>query len=81
MTKIIIHEKRVQGTWISGSKSRCSISRTESVLSINDKKKQHPKVGAIFKQICKVVTQVMAFTVSLATILEFASFVKNLPIW
>lgn len=81
MAKIIIREKRVQGTWHSGSKSRCSITRTERVLSIDEKKKVHPKIGAIFKQIWKVVKLVMAFTVSLATILKFASFVKNLPIW
>ena len=81
MTKIIIREKRVQGTWRSGSKSRCSISRTKRVLSIDEKKKMHPKIGAIFKQIWKVVKFVMAFTVSLATLLQFVSFVKNLPIW
>lgn len=81
MKKIIFHETRVQGTWLSGSKSRCSISRTERVLSIDEKKNKHPKIGAIFKQIWKVIKLVMAFTVSLATILKFASLVKNLPIW
>jgi hypothetical protein len=81
MTKIIIREKRVQGAWLSGSKSRCSISRMEKVLLFDEKRRKHSKIGAIFKRIWKVVKLVMAFTVSLATILKFVSFVKNLPIW
>ena len=72
---------RVQGTWLSGSKSHCSISRTEHVLSINGKKKQHSKIGAIFKQIWKVVKLVMAFTVSLGKTEDFKSDSANLRLY
>ena len=81
MTKFIIREKRVQGTWLSGSKSRCSISRTERVLSLDVKKKKHPKIGAIFKKIWEVTKTVMEIILALATLIEFASLVMNHPIW
>ena len=81
MTKFTFREMRVQGTWLSGSKSRCSISRTERVLSVDVKKRKHPKIGAIFKKIWKVVLIVVNVILALATFIEFAPFVNNLSIW
>ena len=81
MKKFIFHEMRVQGTWLSGSKSHCSISRTERVLLIDEKKKKHPKIGAIFKKIWDITKIVIEFILAMATLIEFASLLLNLPIW
>ena len=75
------HEMRVQGTWLSGSKSRCSISRKERVLLIDDKKKTHPKIGAIFKKIWEIVKTVMEVILATATLIEFVSLLLNSTIW
>ena len=80
MAKIIIQEHRVQGAWSSGSKSRCSVSRTERVLIIDEKKKKRPKVGAIFKKCWGITKKVMSAVLSIATLIRFVSFVKNLLI-
>ena len=72
---------RVQGTWLSGSKSHCSISRTERVLLVDEKKKKHPKIGAIFKKIWEVTQKVIEVILSIATLIEFALLLLNLPIW
>ena len=81
MRKILFREMRVQGTWRSGSKSRCSISRKERVLLIDDKKKQHPKIGAIFKKIWVITKTVIEVILATATLIEFASLFLNSSIW
>jgi hypothetical protein len=81
MRKIIFREMRVQGTWLSGSKSHCSISRTERVLLVDEKKKKHPKIGAIFKKNWEVTQKVIEVILSIATLIEFALLLLNLPIW
>lgn len=81
MKKIIFHETQVQGTLLSGSKSHCSISRTERVLLIDEKKKKHPKIGAIFKKIWEITKVVMEVVLAAATLIEFASLLLNWPIW
>lgn len=72
MTKIIIRERRVQGTWLSGSKSRCSISSTERVLLIDGKKKTRPKIGAFFEKIWKSVHSIVNIVTTLDNIKDFA---------
>ena len=81
MKKFIFQEMRVQGTWLSGSKSHCSISRTERVLYVDEKKKKHPKIGAIFKKIWAITKFVIELILAMATLIEFASLLLNLPIW
>ena len=82
MTKITIREKRVQGTWLSGSKSRCSISSSERVLLIVDgKKRKRSKIGAIFKRIGKVLLKTIEFVVALSPFVKLALFILNLLGW
>ena len=73
MKKIIFRETQVQGIWISGSKSHCSISRKERVLLVDEKKKKHPKIGAIFKKIWEITKLVMEVVLAAATLIEFTS--------
>lgn len=81
MRKIIFHEMRVQGTWLSGSKSRCSISSREVVLLNDGKKRSRKRLGTIFKSIGKWVLKIMEFILALGTIVEFALFIKNWLGW
>lgn len=81
MKKIIFHETQVQGTWLSGSKSRCSISSREVVLLNDGKKRSRRKLGAIFKSIGKVALKVVEVILALATLAEFISLIMNWLGW
>lgn len=81
MTIIIIREKRVQGTWLSGSKSRCSISSIERVLLIDGKKRRRSKIGAIFKKIWKGILIMVEIVLALDSLLDFASVIMNWLAW
>lgn len=81
MRKIIFRETRVQGTWLSGSKSRCSISSTEKVLLIDGKKRSRKRLGAIFKSIGKVLKTVAKVIIAIGAIAELALAIKNLFVW
>lgn len=81
MTKIIIREKRVQGTWLSGSKSRCSISSIERVLLIDGKKRRRSKIGVIFKKIWKGILIMVEIVLALDSLLDFASVIMNWLAW
>lgn len=78
MTKIVIHETRVQGTWISGSRNRCSISNRKVVLLNDGKKRSRRRLGAIFKSIGKVVLKIVEVILAITTLAEFALLIKNL---
>ncbi len=72
MTRLIIREKRVQGTWLSGSKSRCSISSRIVVLLNDGKKRSRRRLGAIFKSICKVALKAVEVIIALGALAELA---------
>ena len=63
---------RVQGTWLSGSKSRCSISSKEVVLLKGDKKSKPKRPGSFFKSIGKVLIKIVEVILALGTIAELA---------
>ena len=81
MTKITIREKRVQGTWLSGSKSRCSISSRERVLLIDGKKRRRSKIGAIFKRVGKVLLKTIEVVIALSPFVELALIILNWLGW
>lgn len=78
MHKLIIHETRVQGTWLSGSKSRCSISSRDVVLSNDGKKKRRRRLCPIFKSVGKVILKII---VAIGAIAELALLVVNWLCW
>ena len=75
MKKIIFHEIWVQGTWLSGSKSRCSISSRDVVLSNDGKKRSRRRLGTIFKSISKVILKIIEVILALGAIAKLALFV------
>ncbi len=75
MTKFIIRETRVQGTWLSGSKSRCSISSTGKVVEIEEKKRKRLKIGAIFKRIGKWIVKASAVIVAIGSIARLITLI------
>ena len=81
MLKLIIHETRVQGTWLSGSKSRCSISSRDVVLSNNGKKRSRRRLGAIFKSIGKVILEIIKIIVAVGAIAKLALIVIDRLGW
>lgn len=68
MSKIIYHETQVQGIWRSGSESRCSISSTERVVEIEEKKRKRLKIGAIFKRFGKWIVKASDVIVAIGSI-------------
>ena len=81
MRKLIIHETRVQGTWLSGSKSHCSISSRKVVLLNDGKKRRHSKIGAIFKSIGMLLLRLL-IAVSTGLIVEIlVSFILTFLGW
>ena len=78
MQKLFFREKRVQGTWRSGSESRCSISSTERFLVIDEKKRNRLKIGAIFKGVGKVLYKVAELIVAIGTIAGLIAFILKL---
>ena len=81
MTKLIIRETRVHGTWFSGSKSRCSISSKKVVLLNDGKKRSRRRLGAIFKSIGKVVLNTVKVIIALGAIAKLALFVLRWLGW
>ena len=81
MTKIIIHETRVQGTWLSSSKSRCSISSKDVVLSNDVKKKRRRRLGQILKSIGKLISKIVEIILAIGAISELALIVVNWLCW
>lgn len=77
MKKIIFRETQVQGTWRSGSKSRCSISSTEKVVEVEDKKRNRLKIGAIFKSVGKWLPKVVDVIVAVGSIAGLISFILS----
>lgn len=77
MSKIIFRETRVQGTWRSGSESRCSISSTEKVVEIEEKKRKRLKIGAIFKSICKWMVKATDVIVAIGSIAGLITFILS----
>lgn len=76
MPKFIIRETRVQGTWRSGSKSRCFISSTEKVVEITERKKRL-KIEAIFKSIGKWLAKATEVIVAIGTIAGLISLISR----
>ena len=81
MKKIIFHETRVQGTWRSGSKSRCSISSREVVLLNDGKKRSRRRLGTIFKSIGKAVLNIAKVIIAFGTIAKLTLFIINWLGW
>lgn len=81
MRIIIFRETRVQTTWLSGSKSRCSISSSEKVLLIDGKKRRRSKIGAIFKKIWRGVLTLVEIVLALDSLLDFVSVILNWLTW
>ena len=81
MTKIIIHETRVQSTWLSGSKSRCSISSRKVVLLNDGKKRSRRKLGALFKSIVKVALKTVDVIIALGALAELALLIAGWLGW
>ena len=77
MSKIIFRETRVQGTWRSGSESRCSISSTEKVVEIEEKKRKRLKMGAIFKSIGKWMVKATDVIVAIGKIAGLITFILS----
>ena len=79
MHKIVFRETRVQGTWRSGSKSRCSITSTEKVVEIEEKKKKKKrlKIGAIFKSIDKWIVKAADVIVAIGSIAGLITFILS----
>ena len=80
MPKIIFRETRVQGTWLSGSKSRCSISSTEMVVEVEEKKRTHLKIGAIFKRVGKWLPKAADVIVAVGSIAGLISFILSFSV-
>ena len=78
MRKFIFHETRVQGTWLSNSENRCSISRTEKVLLIDEKKTKRKKTGVFFKSVRKVTKILLDLLVAVGYIAGLITFIGNL---
>lgn len=72
MKKITILETRVEDTWLSGSKSRCSISSRKVVLLNDGKKRGRRRLGAIFKSICKVALKTVEVIIAIGALAELA---------
>ena len=68
-------------SWLSGSKSRCSISSSERVLLIDGKKRRRSKIGAIFKKIWKGIIIMVEIVLALDSLLDFASVFMNWLAW
>ena len=81
MTKITIREKRVQGTWLSGSKSRCSISSRKVVLLNDGKKRSRRRLGAIFKSIVKVALKTIDVIIALGALAELVLLILGWLGW
>ena len=81
MRKFIFHEMRVQGIWLSGSKSHCSISSTEVVLLNDGKKRRHSKIGAIFKSIGKLLLKLLIAIASGLIVELLVSFIMKNLVW
>ena len=81
MARFIFRERRVQGTWLYGSKSCYFFSRKEIVLFIGGKKSKRSKIGAIFKKIWKVILMLVNMILALDTLRDFASFIKTYLGW
>ena len=68
-------------SWLSGSKSRCSISSSERVLLIDGKKRRRSKIGAIFKKIWRGIIIMVEIVLALDSLLDFASVIMNWLAW
>jgi len=77
MHKIVFRETRVQGTWRSDSENRCSISSTEKVVEIEEKKRKRLKIGAIFKRIGKWLPKVADVIVAVGSIAGLISLILS----
>lgn len=77
MLQIIFRETRVQGTWRLGSESRCSISSTEKVVELEEKKRKRLKIGAIFKSVGKGLPKVADVIVAIGSIAGLISFILS----
>lgn len=78
MRKIIYRETRVQGTWRLGSENRCSISSTERVVEIEEKKRAHLKIGAIFEGIGRLLMNVANIVVAIGKIAGLIASILSL---
>jgi hypothetical protein len=81
MKKITILETRVQGTWLSGSKSRCSISSRKVVLLNDGKKRSRRRLGAIFKSIVKVALKTIDVIIALGALAELVLLILGWLGW
>lgn len=77
MSKIFYRETRVQGTWRSGSENRCSISSTEKVVEIEERKRKRLKIGAIFKSIGKWLPKVADVIIAIGSIAGLITFILS----
>ncbi len=77
MSKIFYRETRVQGTWRSGSESRCSISNTEKVVEVEERKRKRLKIGAIFKSIGKWLPKVADVIIAIGSIAGLIAFILS----
>ena len=81
MKKNIFHEERVQGTWLLGSKSRCSISSRRVVLYNYCKVRKPLKIGALLKKIGCFCLKVFGLIRAFGKIAELATFIINRLGW
>ena len=77
MSKIFYRETRVQGAWRSGSESRCSISSTEKVVEVEERKRKRLKIGAIFKSIGKWLPKVADVIIAIGSIAGLITFILS----
>ena len=81
MRNFIFRKSQVKISWLSGSKSRCSISSSERVLLIDGKKRRRSKIGAIFKKIWRGIIIMVEIVLALDSLLDFASVIMNWLAW
>ena len=66
---------------LSGSKSRCSISRKSFILFNDGEQKDPKKLNVFFKRFCKVCRKVIEIVLSLGVIAKLALLIMNWLDW
>ena len=78
MTKFIFfRERRVQGTRLSGSKSRCSITSIEGFLLIDGKKRRRGRFVAFLKRFWPILRKVIDFIFALGFIAKLLLLIAS----
>ncbi len=77
MQIIFFHERRVQGTTLSGSKSRISITSSELVLLNDVKKRRRKKLGRILRLLWKAFRKGAEFIFAIGFIAKLILVILN----